>query len=64
MSVVYELGVLAHFGTKIAHLKSPFRSEKNLKFYSDFYVYLGKRLDRKAKVYFKIIDVTNWEIND
>ena len=29
-------------------------------FCPDFFSYIGKQLDRKAKVNFKIYDVTNW----
>ena len=35
-----------------------------LKFYPDFIDHVGKRLDKKAKVDFKIYDVTNWTINN
>ena len=35
-----------------------------LKFYPDFIDHVGKRLDKKAKVDFKIYDVTDWTINN
>ena len=38
---------------------------KYLKYFcSDFYGYVGKWLDKKAKVNFNIYNVTNWEINN
>ena len=33
-------------------------------FFPDFSGHVGKRLDKKAKVNFKIYDVTGWEINN
>ena len=45
------------------HLKSSFCSYVIKIFWPDFYGYLGKRLDKTAKVNFKIYDVTNWNKN-
>ena len=33
-------------------------------FYPDYFDYLGKGLDRKPNVNFKIRDVTDWEANN
>ena len=35
-----------------------------LKFCHDFFLYVGKRLDKKVKVNFKICNATNWETHD
>ena len=35
-----------------------------LSFCRDFCDHVGERLDKKAKVSFKIYDVANWETND
>ena len=35
-----------------------------LSFYPDFSGHIGKRRDKKAKVNFKIYDVTDWGTND
>ena len=43
------------------HLKSTFRSEDISIFILAFFSHVGKRLDKKAKVNFKIYDVTYWE---
>ena len=32
-----------------------------LKFFPDFFCYIEKQLDRKAKVNFKIYGITNWK---
>ena len=37
---------------------------KFLYFCIDFYGHLGKQLDKKTKVNFKIYDIKNWEINN
>ena len=36
---------------------------KIFKFHPELFVHVGKRLDKKAKVNFKINDVTVWETN-
>ena len=35
-----------------------------LNFCSDFFVHAGKWLDKKAKVNFKIYDITDWTANN
>ena len=43
-------------------LKTSFRSEDILIYIcSEFFGQVGKRLDKKAKVKFKLYDVTNWK---
>ena len=37
---------------------------KYMTFYPDYFDYLGKGLDRKPNVNFKIRDVTDWEANN
>ena len=37
---------------------------KYLNFYPCFFGHVGKRLDKKAAVNFKIYGVTNWETNN
>ena len=33
-------------------------------FFPDFFGYIKKRIDKKAKVNFKIYDITNWNTNN
>ena len=35
-----------------------------LQFCPDFFCYIGKQLDKKTKVNFRIYDVTNWNTNN
>ena len=37
---------------------------KYLHFCPDVYGHVGKRLDKKAKINFKVYDVTTWETNN
>ena len=37
---------------------------RRLNFCRDFFGHVGKRLDKKAKVIFKIYNVINWETNN
>ena len=43
------------------HVKSSFRFQNNLNFCPNFFGHVGKRLDQKGKVNFKISDVTDME---
>ena len=45
-------------------LEELFSFLRNLNFCSDVFSYLDKRLDNKAKIYFKICDFTNRDINN
>ena len=41
--------------------KKLFSLRRYLSFRSDYFVSIGKRLDKKAKINFRIYDVANWE---
>ena len=50
-------------------MKNAFSSKKlsflrYLNFCPNFFAYVGKRLNYKAKVNFKIYDIINWETNN
>ena len=47
----------------IFHLRSSFRL-RYISFCPNFYGQVGKRLDKKAKVNFKIREVTTWKTNN